>query len=397
MMKKIFVLALMLAATTSAYAIKIIYGPYVQAVTDKTVTIVWATDKTAISWVETAPNDKAHFYAEERPKFFQTKLGRKVPTKLHSITIPNPNTDGNAGFRYRAFSQEITSSKGGRTMYGRVASTRIFAYRHIWIKTLDYNKKSVDFILMNDQHGNEEGTYELLNKRISKAKRSDKYWSADAVLFVGDMVASTDEKQVSVFNKVSGGVNNYPKYTETPLHEVPMFMTRGVNESTGKIGMEYMSHFPTSTGKPYYTVRYGSVCFIVLDSGCDQKDKVAGTDFDSYRKEQAEWLAKALESEEVKSAKFKVALMHIPPVAGIAPVSKDLHSLYVPMLEKAGLTLMICGYTHTAHMHKASKKCNFPILENSNVNILNLRATQERMDVVVEDFAGKEINTYSFE
>lgn len=396
-MKKIFVLALMLAATTSAFAIKITYGPYIQAVTKETVTIVWATDKTAISWVETAPNDKMHFYAFERPKFFQTQLGRKLPTKLHCITIPNPNTNGNATFRYRAFSQEITSNKGGRTMYGRVASTRIFAYRHIWTNTLDYNKKSVNFILMNDQHGNVEGAYDLLNKRISKAKKSDKNWSADAVFFVGDMAASVDEKQVSVYNKISGGVNNYPKYKETPLHEVPAFMTRGVNESVGKLGMDYMSHFPTSTGKPYYTVRYGSVCFIVLDSGCDQKDKTTNNDFEAYRKEQAEWLAQALESEEVQGAKFKVALMHIPPVAGVSPVSKELNELFVPALEKAGITLMICGYTHQNYMTKASKKCSFPILENGCASILNLRATQERMDVVVEDFNGTELNTYSFE
>lgn len=396
-MKKIFVLALMLAATTSAFAIKITYGPYVQAVTKETVTIVWATDKTAISWVETAPNDKMHFYAFERPKFFQTQLGRKLPTKLHCITIPNPNTDGSATFRYRAFSQEITSNKGGRTMYGRVASTRIFAYRHIYVNTLDYNKKSVNFILMNDQHGNVEGAYDLLNKRISKAKKSDKNWSADAVFFVGDMAASVDEKQVSVYNKISGGVNNYPKYKETPLHEVPAFMTRGVNESVGKLGMNYMSHFPTSTGKPYYTVRYGSVCFIVLDSGCDQKDKTTNNDFEAYRKEQAEWLAQALESEEVKGAKFKVALMHIPPIAGVSPVSKELNELFVPALEKAGITLMICGYTHQNYMTKASKKCSFPILENGCASILNLRATQERMDVVVEDFNGTELNTYSFE
>ena len=394
-MKKILTLALMLAVSTSAFAIKITYGPYVQAVTKETVTIVWRTDKTAISWVETAPNDKMHFYAFERPKYFQTSLGRKVPTKLHSITIPNPNTNGDATFRYRAFSQEITSNKGGRTMYGRVASTRIFAYRHIWTNTLDYNKKSVNFILMNDQHGN-EGTYELLNKRITKAKKSDKNWSADAVFFVGDMVAPVDEKQVSVYNKISGGVNNYPKYKETPLHEVPAFMTRGVNESTGYVGMNYMSYFPTSTGKPYYTVRYGSVCFIVLDSGTDKKDKVAGTDFDSYRKEQAEWLAKALQSEEVKGAKFKVALMHIPPVAGVSPVSKSLHELYVPLLEAAGINLMICGYTHNSYMHNAGKKCGFPILENGSANVLNIRATQENMDVVVEDFNGKELNVYNF-
>ena len=394
-MKKILTLALMLAVSTSAFAIKITYGPYVQAVTKETVTIVWGTDKTAISWVETAPNDKNHFYAFERPKFYQVVLGRKLPTKLHSITIPNPNTNGDATFRYRAFSQEITSNKGGRTMYGRVASTRIFAYRHIYVRTLDYNKKSVNFIVMNDQHG-VDGTYELLNQRISKAKKSDKHWSADAVFFVGDMATAEDAKQLSVYNKVSGGVNNYPKYKETPFHEVPMFMTRGVNESVGKLGANYMSHFPTSTGKPYYTVRYGSTCFIVLDSGSDIKDKAANTDFSSYRKEQAQWLAKALQSEEVQGAKFKVVLMHQPPMAGKSPMGKELNSLFVPMLEEAGITLMICGYTHESRMNEAGKKCGFPILENSSANVLCIRATQENMDVVVEDFTGKELNTYSF-
>ena len=386
-MKRLLTLALLIACTTSAFAIKITYGPYVQAVTKETVTIVWGTDKTAISWVETAPHDKSHFYAEERPKFFQTVLGRKLPTKYHSITIPNPNTNGKAGFRYRAYSQEITSNKGGRTMYGRVASTRIFSYRHIWVKTLDYDKKSVDFVLMNDQHGN-DGVYELLNKRVNRKK-------TDAVLFVGDMASGIDTKQTSVYHKVSGRVNNL-KNAETPFHEVPLFMTRGVNESVGKLGMDYLTYFPTSTGKPYYTVRYGSVCFIVLDSGVDKKDKAAGTDFESYRKEQAAWLAKALESEDVKGAKFKVALMHIPPVAGVSPVSKELNSLFVPILEKAGINLMICGYTHNSVMHEANKKCSFPILENGSSTLLNIRADQEKMAVIVEDLEGNVKQNYAF-
>lgn len=378
----------MLAVATSAFAIKITYGPYIQAVTEKTVTIVWATDKTAISWVETAPNDKSHFYGEERPKFFQTVLGRKVPTKLYSITIPNPNTDGNPTFRYRAFSQEITSNKGGRTMYGRVASTRVYAYRHIYIKTLDYNKKSIDCIIMNDQHG-DPSTISLLNKRVNRK-------STDAVLFCGDMVAFEDAKQVSLYNKISGRCINL-KNQETPLHEVPCFMTRGVNESVGNMGMNYMTYFPTSTGKPYYTVRYGSTCFIVLDSGHDQKDKTSGNDFGSYRKEQAQWLAKALESEEVKTAKFKVALMHIPPVGGAAPVSKELNALFVPLLEAAGIDLMISGYTHKSQFYKAGAKAAFPILVNGNTTLLNLRATHSRMDVVVEDFNGTEVTTHTFE
>ena len=387
MMKRLFMLALLLAVATSAFAIKITYGPYIQAVTKDSVTIVWGTDKSAISWVETAPNDKVHFYGEERPKFFQTVLGRKVVTKMHSITIPNPNTNGDSAFRYRAFSQEVTSNKGGRTMYGRVASTRVYAYRHIFVKTLDYNKEAINCIILNDQHGN-DGTYELLNRRVNRKK-------TDAVLFCGDMAAGEDAKQTSVYNKISGRCIDLKK-SETPLHEVPCFMVRGVNESVGKLGMNYMKHFPTSTGKPYYTVRYGSTCFIVLDSGCDKRDKVTGNDFETYRKEQAEWLAKALQSEDVKGAKFKVALMHIPPIAGVSAVSKDLHSLYVPMLEEAGITLMICGYTHASQMHPSSKKCSFPILENGSSTLLNLRATQSAMEIVVEDFDGKEVAKYSF-
>ena len=245
----------------------------------------------------------------------------------------------------------------------------------------------VPCIIMNDQHG-VEGTIDLLNKRVNRK-------STDAVLFCGDMAATEELKQVSVYDKIAGRCINL-KNEETPLHEVPCYMVRGVNESVGELGMNYMSHFPSSTGKPYYTVRYGSVCFIVLDSGCDQKDKVTGNDFDSYRKEQAEWLAEALQSEDVKSAKFKVALMHIPPISGVAPVSKDLQSLYVPLLEKAGITLMICGYTHNFNMHEAGKKCQFPILENGSATLLNLCATQERMDVIVEDMNGKELNKYSF-
>ena len=157
-----------------------------------------------------------------------------------------------------------------------------------------------------------------------------------------------------------------------------------------------MTLFPTSTGKPYYTVRYGSVCFIVLDSGNDQKDKAANTDFSSYRKEQAQWLAEVLQSEDVKGAKFKVALMHIPPVGGLSPVGKELNELFVPLLSEAGINLMISGYTHENHLHKADKKCSFPILENGTTSLINIRATQEKMDVVVEDFAGNALNTLSF-
>ena len=88
--------------------------------------------------------------------------------------------------------------------------------------------------------------------------------------------------------------------------------------------------------------------------------------------------------------------MHIPPVVGVSPVSKELNSLFVPILEKAGINLMICGYTHNTVMHEANKKCSFPILENGSSTLLNIRADQEKMAVIVEDLEGNVKQNYAF-
>ena len=68
-MKKLFLIAALFCGVYSASAIKIIYGPYLQAVTDTEATVVWVTDQKATSWVEVAPVDGTNFYNVERPKY----------------------------------------------------------------------------------------------------------------------------------------------------------------------------------------------------------------------------------------------------------------------------------------------------------------------------------------
>ena len=48
---------------------KITGGPYLQMLGEHKVTIVWATNRDAVSWVEIAPTTDEHFYATERPNF----------------------------------------------------------------------------------------------------------------------------------------------------------------------------------------------------------------------------------------------------------------------------------------------------------------------------------------
>lgn len=402
-MKRTLLLLTMLCAAFSSYAIKITYGPYIQRITENSFTVVWTTDKSAVSWVEIAPNDKTHYYAEERPKYFQNYLGRKKIGKLHCVTIPN--LEKGTIYRYRVYSQEVTSNKSGRTMYGRVASTRIFGYRPLYARTFDSEKKSVRCMIMNDIH-NPASLKEILLSKFSitpkgrningtERKRDTQNrktkFSYDMVFYNGGMVSEDEDRAGRIFSECLG------ISSQTFADELPIFMVRGTTESWGKLGLHYTEYFPTTTNNPYYIVRQGPVCFIVLDSALDKKDKVSGYDFEAYRAQQAVWLKEVLESPEVKSAAFRVALMHIPPIGGASPVSKELNKLFVPMLEAANLDLMICGYTNQSQLNKAGSAAKFPILENSSYNILTLNATAEKLDIEVNDIFGALVKTYNFE
>ncbi len=122
-----------------------------------------------------------------------------------------------------------------------------------------------------------------------------------------------------------------------------------------------------------FVQRLGDIALIGLDTGEDKLDTnkhFAGLfKMQPYREKQTRWLAEAIESDAVKSAKFKVAFCHIPlfdsnPRANpgdIAPDDEDFTrfkhdfaiwqrtcaNLWSPIFEKAGVQLVI-----TAHQHE---------------------------------------------
>ena len=62
------------------------------------VTVIWTTNKPALSWVEVAPAGEDHFYGKERPRYYDTESGRKrANDTIHRVRIkhlePGRNTD----------------------------------------------------------------------------------------------------------------------------------------------------------------------------------------------------------------------------------------------------------------------------------------------------------------
>lgn len=357
--------------------IKITHFPFIQGLTEQEVSIIWTTDKPATGWVELAPDDSSHFYFKERTKYFASAYGFKKVGTLHQVRLNNlkPGTR----YRYRVYSQQVLKHEGVNVQYGKVAASNVYRQAPLSFQTLG-NAASTHFTVVNDIHERNEILDKLLD--IGDLKTSD------FVIFNGDMVNNLlSEKQM------------YEGFMDTAIKrfasEKPMFYSRGNHETRGPFAIEYPKYFPTPTGKLYYQFRHGNTGFIVLDCGEDKPDtdiEYSGiVEMDNYRSEQAAWLARAVEDPSFKDAKYKVVICHMPPFGGWHGEQEILEK-FVPILNKAGTQIMLSGHLHKHIIQNATNAIHFPIIVNSNNNVLRVDLNNEKGVFKVLDQQGKVVD-----
>ena len=375
----LFILSVLI--TFSAYAqddIKITHAPYLQNLGENEVTIVWTANKPSIGWVELAPDDGTHYYQTERPKFFNAKNGIKLTSTVHSVHLTGlkPGTR----YRYRVYSQEVLSHVGWRVIYGNVAATSVYGKQPLTFLTSDHSRQSVNFAMVNDIHGKSD----LLEKLISHCDLK----KTDTFLFNGDMV--------SIFNNEKEIFEGFmDKATELFASEIPMYYTRGNHETRGSFAIAFQDYFSPKQEHIYYMFRQGPVCFVILDSGEDKPDsdlEYAGiTVYDQYRTEQAEWLKKVLESKEYKEAPFKVVVCHMPPFGGWHG-EQEVAEKFIPLLNNAGVDIMLCGHLHRYMRNEPKDGVRFPVIVNSNNTVLKAEAGAKELNIRILDMEGKEVD-----
>ena len=385
-MRKILLLLIFISGLSETVkAVKIIYGPYLQMIGETEASIVWVTDKKSLSWVEIAPDDGMNFYAEQRPQFFETFLGRKVLGTVHKIKLTGL-TKGTT-YRYRIFSQEVMEEQDYQIFYGPIASTNVYTKAPLTFRTLDSSQEKVRFFMVNDIHGNND----LFNSLLKEIKKGE----TDFVLFNGDMVSHMDSEQQLFEGFVTSAVKKFAS-------EIPFYMVRGNHESRGRFAQNYLKYFPTPTGMPYYTFKQGPVFFIIMDGGEDKPDndiEYLGTGaFDAYREEEAAWLQQVVASQEFKTAPFKVVVIHVPPTQSTWHGPLHTKKMFVPILNKAGIDLMLCGHLHQhIYAEPGTEGCSFPLLINSNKQVLDVSADNKTLNIVVKDEAGNPVKTFTFQ
>lgn len=375
-MRQFFLLAI-LTFTLGAFAQKdfqIVTGPYLQAVTDTEATVVWTTSKQAVSWVELAPDDSTHFYNESRPRYYNLSLGKKLIGTIHRVRLQH--LEPGKKYRYRIYSQEVIEEQASDVLYGKTIASQIFRSKPFLFQTLDKQKTSFSFLTVNDIHEKNDLLKSLLGN-ITKEK-------VDFVFYNGDMVNNmqTPEKILNGFLNLS---------VEMFASELPFYISRGNHETRGLTAGKFMDYFPTTTGKPYFTLEHGNTFFIVLDGGEDKPDtdiEYGGlAAYDQYRIEEQEWLKKVVQSEAFKSAKHKIVMMHIPP-GGEDTWHGPVHisELFVPVLNGTGIDLMLCGHIHRHNYYKDGVGgTDFPVLINAYKN-------KARVDVSDDGLVVKSLN-----
>lgn len=384
MIKRIsfWLLTLIPVLLTAQESFKIKYGPYLQNVGENEATVVWVTSKNALAWVETAPDDGSHFYAETRPQYFQTENGRKLVGTLHKVTVKG--LERGTKFRYRIYSREVLDNYNWDTSFGKIAASS--AYQPFSFTTLDSGKDQFSFAVVNDIHADTLALQDLMGQVDLKQK--------DFVIFNGDMMSHLNSEKLMF----EGFLN---KSVELFASNVPFFFTRGNHETRGPFSTQFMDYFPSNTGKPYFTFRHGPAYFIMLDSGEDKPD----TDieygslsaFDEYREEQAAWLEQIVETDEFKQAPLKIVAIHVPAFTSTWHGTLHVEKLFIPILNKAGIDLMFSGHTHRySFIEKGEQGNNFPLIVNGNRDIMDISVKDKSIHVVIKDREGKVKQNFNF-
>jgi hypothetical protein len=143
------------------------------------------------------------------------------------------------------------------------------------------------------------------------------------------------------------------------------------------------------------------VAFLIIDGGEDKPDSApeySGTvEFDAFRETELEWIKEAVKDPLFVEAPVKVAIMHIPallfPDSWYSQVW--LNEKFVPVLNEAGVDVMLSGHHHK-HLNVKIGDCGnkFPIIANSNIDRLEFESDGKSWHIRTIDLEGKLTHSY---
>lgn len=331
-------------SSTAPAPLQIVGGPYLQAPSPTSMTIVWTTDRKCVSKVEYGPaaDNLCNVAVSAHHGLVDAN------TTLHRVTLQGlrPGTT----YHYRAISTEILEFKPYKVTFGE--STK----REGQFTTLDPAKEDFSFCVINDRHDHVP--------ELRRALSSTKWEGVDMVFGLGDVMNDPMTEQQIFQNFINPCVDVF-------AGRIPLVFVRGNHETRGTLARDLMDYFPTESGRYYYSFTHGGVYFLLLDGGEDKDDtsvEYSGlAAFGDYVTQETRWLEQELQTPAFRDARFRVCLIHMPPAQDDDHSTKFVRAPWIrdhwnPMLSKAGIDLMLSGHTHQYEERPADAKRTYPIV-----------------------------------
>lgn len=376
---KDFLMGVMLVfGTTHAFAqettdFHVNHGPYLQEVTPEGATFVFTTSLPSFSFIELKEEG-----GKSIKPYYHTEHGlRDANTVFHSVRAEGLKPG--AVYNYRIRSKEMRDFQPYKVVFGDSITSQWYTFR-----TTDPKREGGSLFVVSDVHNNSNQLDTLLNLCD--------YKTCDAFLYAGDMMNYMEDDETPFRAFIDTSVRLFAS-------SIPFNMVRGNHETRGKMARSYPNLFPKSGGKIYGSYRMGDIMIVMLDCGEDKPDDTwvyAGlTDFDAYRTEQAEWLARLVETEEFKTARYRIVISHYPmvdifPEEELTHGINDLKAKMLPILNRANIDLMVSGHTHEFAFHEKNKAGNaFPVIVGSNRSATRIDIKDGKIKAKVIDTAGK--------
>jgi UDP-2,3-diacylglucosamine pyrophosphatase LpxH len=355
--------------------LKITHGPYLQNPGTGGVTIIWTTNRPAVPGVLlTGPNGEKRFVRNSHDGM--TDGGGT----LHKVRIDG--LEPGTSYKYNLSSIQILKYQAYKVYYGDTITRKAENFTTLSLKT-----DKINFLVINDVHEN--------SAKLGSYLRNGKAAEKDFLFFNGDMVDFLQETSQLFAGFLDTATTCFASVK-------PFYYIRGNHETRGYMARDLKEYFDFKDDRFYYCFDNGPVHFIILDCGEDKPDDnryyYGLADYDNYRKKELEWLKEEVKSNNFKNAKFRIVMVHMPIIKEEKQAwgMKFLADNFGPVLQSAGINLMMSAHTHRAAFYEKDKSgFGYPVLVNSNNEFVEVNADLQGIKAVVKDLEGKIINTYS--
>ena len=333
-------------------------APVLQNAAATSIGVAFAVSADASGWVEysKSPDMKGarraysggHGLMEVNDKVARIRLRGLEPATKYYYRIGADRIDFGGGYKMKNLGPEVDPKVHSFTTLGEAASG--------------------SFCVINDTH-DRKPTLDMVLTKLEEIKPAVVVWNGDA-----SNTSETIETALGIFVHTH---ENHPEYAA----DTPFMFVNGNHDFRGRFNRSLdalmMFREPTERRPEYdelgrnFVQRLGDIALIGLDTGEDKLDTnkhFAGIfRMKEYRELQTRWLAEVIETPAVKTAKFKVAFCHIPledprPSQNPGDIAPDDESplyknnwaswqrtcagMWGPLLEKAGVQLLICAHQH---------------------------------------------------